>query len=306
MLETELDQCQERDLRRTTEAHRWTIDANPARRIDRHSCGKVEALHESPAALRRSNRASERQPDLTSVTVSGELQQGPIAGPLGRPSRARARVQSRARSTVGSQTHAAGQVNRAGHRRYRRSKARRYHRRRALIHCGAPGCHVSPTRLSSAPRRWHNRDCPERPVSQTASRLRRSQARRRHPGCAEAIRRRSRRRRGEGRASAASRSARARSISGGRSTDPRCVSAMKPMRSRGGVCTPSGTRISTRSSTGRYGASCRARQPTLATAATAPVAITALMRAAFVLRESTVPRKPPTVMRSRLDGRQSQ
>ena len=70
-LGTALDQCHERDLRRTTEAHRRAIDANPAGRIDRHSRGHVESLHESPAAHRRSNCASNGQPHLTAVTVPG-------------------------------------------------------------------------------------------------------------------------------------------------------------------------------------------------------------------------------------------
>src|SRR5687768_12336739 len=77
-----LDQCYERDLRRTAETHRWTIDANPARRVDRHSRDKVETLHKSPAASGRGNRARNGQPDLTAVTVAGELQEGPMVDHL--------------------------------------------------------------------------------------------------------------------------------------------------------------------------------------------------------------------------------
>lgn len=83
----ELDQCQERDLRRTPESHRRTKDTNSAGRIDRHSHSQVEPHHESPAARRRSNRASDGQPHLTAVTVPGELQEGImpdyLLGPIG-------------------------------------------------------------------------------------------------------------------------------------------------------------------------------------------------------------------------------
>src|SRR5215213_1413362 len=41
-----LDQCHERDLRRTAETERRTIDPDPARRVHRHSRRKVEPLHE--------------------------------------------------------------------------------------------------------------------------------------------------------------------------------------------------------------------------------------------------------------------
>src|SRR5215213_8978649 len=83
----ELNQCHQRDLWRTTESHRWTENANPAGGIDRHSGGHVEPLHEAPPARRRSNRASNRQPHLTTVAVSRELQQSLISdhllGPVG-------------------------------------------------------------------------------------------------------------------------------------------------------------------------------------------------------------------------------
>src|SRR5215207_5853225 len=70
---TELNQCHQRDFRRTTEPYWRTKDANPAGRIHRHSRGQAEPLHEPPAARRRSNRASNGQPHLTTVTVTREL-----------------------------------------------------------------------------------------------------------------------------------------------------------------------------------------------------------------------------------------
>ena len=163
-----LDQCYERDLRRTAETHRWTIDANPARRIDRHSRGKIETLYKSPAARGRRNRARNGQPDLTAVAVAGELQEGPMVDHLLGPVRL---VPERERTSIRRYTRERTlrcQGNPTGHRRYRRSRARPYHRPRVLMHCGAPGCRVSPAPLSCARRRWRNRDCPEPPVSRTA------------------------------------------------------------------------------------------------------------------------------------------
>jgi hypothetical protein len=85
--DAKLDQSDERDLRRTAEPNRWTIDTNSARCVDRHSRGKVETLCKSPAARRGGNRARNRQPDLTAVAVAGELQEGTMLDHLLRPVR---------------------------------------------------------------------------------------------------------------------------------------------------------------------------------------------------------------------------